>query len=62
MSAKTQRQAQVDALLDQIGAPPKSKRYEATCLKCGTVHKHYATVERCARSHGGGRIEVRLTW
>ena len=61
MTPKTVRQMAVDDLLDQIGAPAKSKRYEATCLKCGDVKKSWAAAERCARSHnGGGRIEVTL--
>jgi hypothetical protein len=63
MTPKTVRQLAVDALLEQIDAPAKSRRYEATCLKCSTSHKSWAAAERCARSHdGGGRVLVRLHW
>ena len=62
MKPKTVRQMAVDTLLDQIDAPAKTTRFEGTCVGCGKVYKHYATAERCARSHGGGRVLVRLHW
>jgi hypothetical protein len=58
---KTKRQAELDRELDLLGAPQKSTRFEGTCLGCGKKYPHWATVARCAVSHGGGgRVEVRL--
>ena len=32
-------------------------RYRYLCKRCGSIYPAYAPAERCADSHGGGRIE-----